>query len=142
MQQITSFSGKYFFLSNFYPCQVEFESIIYPSSEHAYMAAKTVDVSVRKTILNIETPGKVKQFGKTIELRSNWNNLRLHFMDLIVKSKFSNSDLMEMLDETKGYELIEGNTWGDKFWGQSPLGVGRNELGKLLMSIRDDITRL
>ena len=142
MQQITSFSGKYFFLSNFYPCQVEFEEVIYPSSEHAYMAAKTTDVAIRQTILDIETPGKVKRFGGTIQLRSNWNDLRLHFMGLIVKAKFSNSDLMEMLDETKGFELIEGNTWGDKFWGQSPVGVGKNELGKILMSIRDDITRL
>jgi predicted NAD-dependent protein-ADP-ribosyltransferase YbiA (DUF1768 family) len=49
---------------------------------------------------------------------------------------------MKLLQETRPYELIEGNNWGDKFWGQSPLGTGRNELGKILMSVRDDITKL
>jgi predicted NAD-dependent protein-ADP-ribosyltransferase YbiA (DUF1768 family) len=43
--------------------------------------------------------------------------------------------------KTKPFELIEGNTWGDKYWGQCPIGNGRNELGKILMAIRDDITK-
>jgi predicted NAD-dependent protein-ADP-ribosyltransferase YbiA (DUF1768 family) len=62
-------------------------------------------------------------------------------MRIILENKFGDYELRERLNSTKGCELIEGNTWGDKFWGQCPLGNGRNELGKLLMSIRDDITR-
>jgi predicted NAD-dependent protein-ADP-ribosyltransferase YbiA (DUF1768 family) len=40
--------------------------------------------------------------------------------------------------ETKGYYLIEGNTWGDRVWGQCPVGVGKNWLGEILMSIRGE----
>lgn len=54
-------------------------------------------------------------------------------MRIILENKFSDVYLRERLDSTKGYELIEGNTWGDKFWGQCPIGIGRNELGKLLI---------
>lgn len=61
-------------------------------------------------------------------------------MRIILENKFGDYELRKKLDSTKGYELIEGNSWGDRFWGQSPLGTGKNELGKLLMSIRDDIT--
>ena len=31
--------------------------------------------------------------------------------------------------------LIEGNTWGDQFWGQVS-GNGKNQLGLILMDIR------
>ena len=39
---INRFRGKYMFLSNFCSCKhgVEFEGQIYPTSEHAYQAAK------------------------------------------------------------------------------------------------------
>jgi ribA/ribD-fused uncharacterized protein len=142
MAQITSFTGKYFFLSNFYPCSVLFEDKIYPSAEHAYMAAKTTDEATRVYIASAPTPGKAKRIGKTIQLRENWDLIKLQYMRVILESKFSDPVLRKLLDSTKGYEIIEGNTWGDTFWGQCPLGHGRNELGKLLVSIRDDITRL
>jgi ribA/ribD-fused uncharacterized protein len=142
MGQIVSFTGPNFFLSNFYPCEVAFEGRIYKSSEHAYMAAKTTDENIRAYVAAQSTPGAAKKVGKSIPLRENWNHLRINYMRIILESKFGDYELRARLDATKGYELIEGNTWGDIFWGQCPLGTGRNELGKLLMQIRDDITRV
>jgi len=140
MAQIVSFTGSNFFLSNFYPCEVAFEGKIYKSSEHAYMAAKTTDEDLRAYIAAQPTPAAAKKIGSSIPLRENWNDIRIHYMRVILESKFGDYELRERLDATKGYELIEGNTRGDTFWGQCPVGTGRNELGKLLMSIRDDIT--
>jgi ribA/ribD-fused uncharacterized protein len=139
---ITSFSGSNFFLSNFYPCEVTFEGRVYKSSEHAYVAAKTIDDNIRAYVAAQSTPGAAKRIGRSIPLRENWNNDRIYYMKNILESKFSDYELRDKLDLTKGCELIEGNAWGDTFWGQSPIGKGRNELGKLLMAIRDDITRL
>lgn len=141
MAQIVSFTGPNFFLSNFYPCEVVFEGKIYKSSEHAYMAAKTTDPNIREYIAAQPTPAAAKKVGRSIPLRENWDNIRIHYMRVILENKFGDYDLRARLDATKGCELIEGNTWGDRFWGQCPLGNGRNELGKLLMSIRDDVTR-
>ena len=31
------------------------------------------------------------------------------------------------------------HTWGDRFWGECPLGNGRNELGKILMQVRAEL---
>jgi len=141
VQIISSFSGPNLFLSNFYPCEVAFEETIYKSSEHAYVAAKTTDDNIRAYIAAQTSPGVVKKIGRNIPLRENWNDIRIHYMQIILESKFSDYKLREQLDATKGCELIEGNTWGDIFWGQCN-GKGQNNLGKLLMSIRVDITRL
>lgn len=139
---IASFEHQYHFLSNFYPCRVVFEDIEYPSSEHAYVAQKTLDKNTRIVISEIPSAGKVKRMGKHLDIRSDWDEVKLSIMDQIVSEKFNqNPYLMDLLNNTAPHELIEGNTWGDTFWGQSPLGNGRNELGKILMSIRDDITR-
>ena len=143
MAKITSFSGSFRFLSNFYPCKVVYEGIEYPSSEHAYVAAKTDNQLQKLAISEIPSASDVKRFGRQIKLKDNWDNIKISIMKNIVEAKFDqNPDLMKLLQETRNYELIEGNNWSDKFWGQSPIGNGRNELGKILMSVRDDITKL
>lgn len=140
---IASFDGEYRFLSNFWMAPVEYEGIVYPSSEHAYQAAKTLNKDLRSAFAEINSPSAVKKLGQTITLRPDWEDVKINVMRDIVIAKFEqNPELMEKLMATKGRELIEGNTWGDTFWGECPLGKGRNELGKILMSIRDDITKI
>ena len=136
-EPITSFSGKYRFLSNFYLCEVLFEGIKYPSSEHAYMASKTTDTQLKKLISTISKPSDAKKFGRKIALRKNWDSIKLDYMENILRVKFSVPILRENLNSTKNRVLIEGNNWGDTFWGESPLGNGENNLGKILMKIRD-----
>jgi ribA/ribD-fused uncharacterized protein len=141
--KIVSFTGKFRFLSNFYTCKVVFDGIEYPSAEHAYVASKTSDIVQRYAIAEMEHPGEVKKLGRKLKIRSDWEKVKVPVMKAIVQAKFDqNPDLMALLKETRPNELVEGNTWGDRFWGESPLGNGRNELGKILMSVRDDITRM
>jgi ribA/ribD-fused uncharacterized protein len=141
--KIVSFTGKFRFLSNFHPCKVAFDGIEYPSAEHAYVASKTSDIVQRYAIAEMEHPGEVKRLGRKLKIRSDWEKVKVPIMKAIVQAKFDqNPDLMALLKETRPNELVEGNTWGDRFWGESPLGNGRNELGKILMSVRDDITRM
>jgi N-glycosidase YbiA len=140
---ILRFEKEYRFLSNFWECDIMFEGILYPSAEHAYQAAKTTDVSLKKVIANLPSPARAKKMGQEIHLRAGWNRIKILYMRRIVEEKFyQNKDLYERLISTRPAKLIEGNTWGDRFWGESPLGNGRNELGKILMSVRDDVTRM
>lgn len=138
--KIDSFTGQYRFLSNFYPARVIYSGIEFPTSEHAYVAAKTTDQALREQISRIKYPSEAKRLGRTIGLRADWEKVRLQEMRTILESKFSNPDLWGMLKETAPAYLEEGNTWGDTFWGVCN-GIGQNHLGKILMSIRDDITR-
>lgn len=134
---ISSFSGKHFFLSNFYPCSVSYEGIVFPSSEHAYVAAKSDDIRDREYIATISSAGKAKQYSRRLILRDGWDSIRLGVMRDIVSIKFSSDHyLRDSLINTGSEELVEGNYWGDTFWGQSPIGTGQNNLGKILMEIR------
>jgi ribA/ribD-fused uncharacterized protein len=136
MKKIESFHGEYRFLSNFYPSIVEFEKVLYPTAEHAYQAAKTLDPKVRQEIARCTTPGEAKRMGKCIALRPNWDNLKLTAMAMIVGDKFyRHPDLADKLLATKDAVLIEGNWWGDTFWGVCK-GKGENHLGKLLEGVR------
>lgn len=136
---IDRFAGKYMFLSNFYPVDVTYDCDVYRSVEHAYQAAKTLNLQERKMIANLRYPGQAKRAAKHITIRSDWatpsHGLRLHTMYDLLLQKFAYPDLRVQLLETQNSTLVERNTWGDTFWGVCN-GVGHNNLGVLLMNIR------
>lgn len=141
--EIDSFIGPFRYLSNFYIAPVKYEGIVWQSSEHAYQAMKSLNRHVWEEIASSDmTPGQVKRYGAKLDMRKDWDQVKLKIMSDIVTCKFNqNPFLMALLLETKGCNIIEGNTWGDTYWGQCPIGNGKNHLGKILMGIRDDITR-
>ncbi len=55
-----------------------------------------------------------------------------------IECRLSDNDLAQRLLATGDAELVEGNNWGDRFWGICR-GEGRNELGKILMKVRDEL---
>jgi N-glycosidase YbiA len=135
---IDRFNGDYSFLSNFYPCQVMFESKTYASVEHAYQAAKTTNNHEREWIGLDPNPAIAKRRGRSVTLRKDWKEVQLPIMETCLRYKFGNGRLKEALIGTGDAELIEGNHWGDTFFGQCN-GVGENHLGKLLMKIRAEL---
>lgn len=135
---IREFEGQYRFLSNFYPCTIIYEGITYPTTEHAYQAAKTLDLERKIYISRLETAGQAKRKGKNVQLRPDWEEVKLQIMYNICKLKFSKPQFAEELKATGTQELIEENTWNDTFWGRCN-GKGQNNLGKILMRIREEI---
>lgn len=135
---INSFTGKYRFLSNFYGAPVEINDWLFMTSEHAYQAAKSLDPIVWRSVQkDCLTPGQAKRYGSKINLRPDWNQVKLGIMTEIVEVKFEqNPHLMMQLIDTEDQELIEGNVWGDTYWGVCN-GKGENHLGKILMQIRE-----
>jgi len=69
-------------------------------------------------------------------VRKDWDDAKLPIMIELVIQKFSNISLFQRLEKTGDKYLIEGNDWGDTYWGVVN-GRGRNVLGRLLMSIRE-----
>jgi predicted NAD-dependent protein-ADP-ribosyltransferase YbiA (DUF1768 family) len=82
-------------------------------------------------------------------MRDDWEQTKIPLMKELLRLKFQNPFLRHRLIETGDAELIEGNTWGDNFWGVDvgrtwpPEGTkghyGMNMLGKLLMEVRGEI---
>ena len=138
---ISSFTGLYDFLSNFYRSTIIFDGVIYATNEHAFQAAKTLIKSERTRIMNAETPGKAKRFGGEVKLREDWESVKVDIMRKLIEQKFSRgTDNARRLLMTKDEELIEGNKWNDTFWGVCD-GVGENHLGKLLMEVRESLKK-
>lgn len=135
-QAIKEFQGTYRWLSNFWPCEVELDGITYPTTEHAYQAAKFIDTQTRKKIARASTPGKAKQMVRNLLKTRNFTYTeKIDTMYKLLLQKFSKEPFKTKLLATGNQEIMEGNCWGDTFWGVC-CGEGANHLGKLIMDIR------
>ena len=103
--KITSFQGPYRFLSNFWMCTVKYEGMIFTSSEHAYQAAKTLDMDSRKQIANCKTAGDSKRVGRKLPIRSDWEEVKYQVMLDILTEKFKNPLLRSWLNNT-GHAIL------------------------------------
>ena len=135
---IDSFTGVNNFLSNFYRARITFEGREYKTVEHAYQAAKTLNEEERENIAKAQTPSQAKRLGQEVRLREGWEEIKLGIMTELVGKKFENKILRFKLSATGNQELVEGNYWGDTYWGICR-GIGRNHLGKILMEVRKEI---
>lgn len=136
---IYGFNGKYRFLSNFAPAKVILDEVEYPTTEHAYQAAKTLDASDRRKIRNAETPGEAKKLGRKLKVRPDWDKVKFDIMEDLVRQKFTkHDDLKRALLNTEDFYIEESNHWQDVYWGVCN-GKGENHLGKIIMKIREEL---
>lgn len=77
---------------------------------------------------------------RTTLVRHDWHDIREKLMPALIHLKFQIPRLRELLLKTGDAELIEGNTWGDDFWGVFQ-GKGKNMLGCILMAERMQIRK-
>ena len=134
---IEEFIGPWRFLSNFWSCYILFDGLEYPSVENAYQAAKCAKGADRLRFQNIKA-SEAKKLGRVIAIREGWDGMKLDIMHRLVLQKFREPSLKDKLIATGDVVLQEGNWWGDTFWG-TVNGVGQNHLGKILMSVREEV---
>lgn len=139
--KISSFKGEFSFLSNFHESPFKVNGIVYPTNEHFYQAQKTFDKNERKRIACLDSPLQAKREGKKLQVRPDWDDVKIDVMREGLKAKFEYGSLLaEMLMATHPAILEEGNTWGDDFWGVNlKTGEGTNWLGHLLMERRGQL---
>jgi len=152
---ISRFIGEYKEFSNFEPAQVRFENITFPTVEHAYVAAKSRDPKFRRDIalMPANKAGLAKKWGRTTNLRSDWEKVKIEIMKELLLQKFAPKkpaskisivtlSLHDLLLSTGDELLVEGNFWHDNFWGNCLCDKcmkieGKNHLGLLLMKVRE-----
>jgi N-glycosidase YbiA len=135
---IIYFGEDYWFLSNFFPCEVTYKGVTYPTTEHAFQAMKTKDKKLRKEIAALKSPNGAKYVGRTLTIRSDWEDIKFDVMEDLLRLKFSKPYFSEKLLATGKRDLIEGNWWHDRIWGMYQ-GSGENRLGKMLMRLRKEL---
>ena len=138
---IKEFQGNESWLSNFAPVKIELEGRTFQSTEHAYMSAKSDDISWKKFCADEQNKaGQVKRASKNIELVDDWETKKLEVMEECIKQKFNQEPFKTKLLETGKNYIQEGNRWDDKFWGVClKTNKGENHLGRLIMGIRSTL---
>lgn len=145
--KIGSFQDENRFLSNFYPVTtgVFYRGVNFPTVEHAYQAAKAfLSSGARNEVILhayalLPKAGMAKVLGGVVQTFPEWEMAKLSLMKEFLTQKYHDPVLRRLLLNTRPCELIEGNTWGDTFWGVCN-GVGENNLGKLIMEVRAEIS--
>lgn len=134
---ISSFRDGYRFLSNFYPASTVFNGVRYPTSEHAYQAAKATSPEDFRWVAEAPNAAEAKSRGRLIRCRPDWASVRDEVMRQVLAAKFAAPGLHAQLLATGDEELVEGNPWHDHHFGYcTKCQVGDNVLGKLLMELR------
>lgn len=146
LKVINSFKEDYEKFSNFCPVLVYYRSLSFPSVEHAYVAGKSLDPMFWRKIAEIpeDKSGKAKRLGRKVKLRENWDVVKLSHMRDLLLQKFQYPSFKNLLFSTGDIELVEGNYWHDNYWGDCYCPkctdiVGQNQLGKMLMKVREKI---
>lgn len=141
------FTGKWSVLDNFAPTPVLVNighgMKSYPTSEHAFAAAKADVAGDAELVRLCREPGAAKAMGRRVPLRPDWEAVKFEVMWHVLQAKFrQHRGARLVLEATKDSVIYEGNTWEDRVWGivQRPgsrhLWDGRNALGVQLMEIR------
>ena len=135
---IDSFTDSFRYLSNFAYTPLRYNGKSFLSAEAAYQAAKCKN-SEDQQLFSSLTASEAKKLGRKIEIREDWDEIKLGIMTDIVRIKFKvYPGFAEALRLTHPAPLIEGNYWGDTYWGVCN-GEGQNHLGEILMQVRQDI---
>ena len=142
--EINSFSGEFEFLSNFYPSPIIVAGESFPTVEHCFQAFKAEHKEDFICIQTAAAPGLAKRIGRSVEMRPDWEKIKIDVMRSALEKKFEIPELREKLLATGNEPLVEGNWWHDNTYGDCKCDkckniLGHNILGKLLMDIRENI---
>ncbi|MEM9924775.1 MAG: NADAR domain-containing protein [Cyanobacteria bacterium P01_D01_bin.50] len=130
--------------SNFSPHPIEMNNIFLPTVEHYYQGQKYLgspDEEIIPLIHAASTPEDAAALGRcpTRRLRADWEVVKTQIMREAVLKKFlTHADIREILLST-GSELLVEDSPKDYFWGCGAAKTGKNHLGQILMSVREEL---
>ncbi|MEM7235149.1 MAG: NADAR family protein [Planctomycetota bacterium] len=136
-----STGDEYGEFSNFAPYPITLEGKRWPTTEHFFQAQKFDDSAYRERIRRANSPAIAARLGRSrkVRIRRSWESTKIAVMRRAVDAKFrQHESLRELLLSTGTATLVE-HTVHDSFWGDGGNGRGRNQLGRILMEVRDSL---
>src|SRR4051794_41008876 len=144
MSQVIQFYHKgepYYECSNFAPYPIRLQGKSWPTSEHYFQAQKHAGTPLEEQIRLVESPREAFQVGRSQPSRADWEQVKEAVMREAVLAKFTqHAHLRELLLATGDALLVE-HTENDHYWGDGGDGSGKNRLGHVLMSVREQLSR-
>jgi ribA/ribD-fused uncharacterized protein len=134
---------EYGCFSNFSAHPVTLNGKRWPTTEHYFQGQKFADTPHEEAVRQANSPAIAARIGRDRKrpLRRDWEAVKDAVMREAVLAKFTqHADLRETLLDTGDAEIVE-HTARDSYWGDGGDGSGRNMLGRILMSVRDELRR-
>jgi ribA/ribD-fused uncharacterized protein len=135
---------EYGCFSNFSRHRIFLKGKTWPTSEHYFQAQKFAGTEREEEIRRAATARVAANLGRSRRhpLRRDWESVKDAVMREAVLAKFSqHDDLRQVLLDTADALLVE-HTTNDSYWGDGGDGSGRNVLGQILMSVREELRKL
>jgi len=131
-------------LSNFFEAPFKSQKgLEVKTAEHYYQGLKAKYAADQAKILAAKTVLDAKREGKNITMRDDWDEIRGKSMLNVIRQKFTDPKLRQLLKDTGSAELVHTMPdyikKSDTYWGVDKVGEGENKLGKILMSVREEI---
>jgi ribA/ribD-fused uncharacterized protein len=143
-KQVIQFYGtrsEYGCFSNFAPYPIRLKGKTWPTTEHYFQAQKFPGTEHVEAIRQARSPAKAKSMGhsRKFKLRRDWESVKDAIMREAVLAKFTqHEDIRAILLATDDAEIVE-HTANDDYWGDGGDGHGKNKLGRILMSVREQL---
>lgn len=132
-------NNEYGEFSNFYPALFRLDGLQWPTSEHYFMAQKTLDADEQEAIRRAERPHDAKAMGRKVQLRAGWDGMKYDLMQKAVYAKFDQNERLRFLLLETGDRPLHENC-RDPWWGGGPnYPKGRDWLGRILMAVRTEL---
>jgi ribA/ribD-fused uncharacterized protein len=136
-----SVGGEYGCFSNFSPHPISLKGKTWPTSEHFFQAQKFAGTPDEEEVRQAKSPMIAARMGRSRKrpLRKDWQAVKDSIMHEAILAKFTqHADLREVLLATGDAEIVE-KTEKDKYWGDGGDGRGKNQLGQILMEVREGL---
>ena len=135
--------GELGFLASYSNHGFQINGVYYPTVEHYYQASKFDDEKLKKKILSCKTPREASEIGRDRNNKRipNFRKMKIQKMYEANLEKFrQNPEIAEKLLNT-GNEEIREMTVKESFWGIGPNQTGENQMGKILMRVREELRK-
>jgi N-glycosidase YbiA len=136
-----STKAEYGCFSNFSAHLVRLKGHTWPTSEHYFQAQKFAGTPYEEEIRQAASPMIAARLGRSRKqpIRPDWESVKDALMREVVLAKFTqHADIRAILLATGDAELVE-HTTNDSYWADGGDGTGKNKLGRILVSIRDEL---
>jgi ribA/ribD-fused uncharacterized protein len=134
-------STDHSWLSNFYISEMLIDGKKWKTVEHYFQSQKFIDSQYQEKIRSALSPSTAKVLGRSRdhEIKADWDSLRLNVMETAVFEKFQqHSELRGKLVATGSTTLQEISRF-DRFWAVGKNGNGMNNLGRIIMKVRESL---
>ncbi len=138
-----SVSDEFGCFSNFSPHPIWLKKKTWPTSEHYFQAQKFAGTPDEEEVRKARSPMIAARMGRDRKrpLRKDWESVKDAIMRAAVVAKFAqHADIRAILLETGDAGIVE-HTENDDYWGDGGDGSGKNRLGQILMSAREELRR-